>query len=144
MYGSRFTSRFIIGLILTCSQAEITSTPFEPEINLEADRLRTLAEKPTHAMITLIARYPDGTPAKGGRIGCTGWWFKYSDDPKEQAEQSGEAYMFKADSRGAVILNPNLDDTYLHCWAEHRLAKGEVEITEDSFHDGMVQEIIVK
>ena len=132
---------FILSLLLSFQTTQRVDN--QDSIQLELDRLR-ISNKQAHNMITLRARYPDGTPASKGYIGCSGLWYKHSDNPNEQDMESGEAYMFLADSRGAVILNPNLWDTYFHCWAEHKEAKGETKITEDDFYDGMIREIIIK
>ena len=68
---------------------------------LEQARLRTLSPRHHRLMITVVAQYGDGTPARG-YIACDGVWCKYSDED-ERCEQN---LPFKTDSRGVCLFNP--------------------------------------
>ena len=90
---------------------------------LEQDRLATLTGSPFKALI-LKAVHEDGTLAAKAWIACNGYWWKHTD---EQHTVGGEAYPFKADSWGAVILNPFIDDNYFKCSATKDGKYGETE-----------------
>ena len=79
------------------------------------------------AMITIIATYPDGAPAREF-IRCEGWWFKHAD---EDHVTSGLAQPFRVDSRGAVIMNPHVTDEWIDCWAQENGFYGRVRVTFD-------------
>lgn len=83
------------------------------EIDLEQERLR-MFNGTEHALVTLIARHADGSLARG-TIACQGLWFKYQDKKDEQAWDW--ALPFKTDSRGAIIMNPHLEDGSMDCTA---------------------------
>lgn len=76
------------------------------------------------AMVTLIARYPDGSPVRGF-IRCAGTWFKHAD---EERIFYGPELPFQTDSRGAVIMNPSVEDEYIECWSQERGYYGRVRV----------------
>ncbi len=77
------------------------------------------------ALLTIIAVHEDGTPVRG-YIRCSGWWIKYEDDPARTF--AGEALPFKTDSRGAIVMNPHLDDEDMYCWSTDKGKHGVVHI----------------
>lgn len=92
-----------------------------PDVDLEQDSLLTRSGS-AQAMVTLIATYPDGTPLRGF-IQCGGTWFKHAD---EADVLEGEALPFRTDSRGAIIVNPHVEDEWITCWASGDGAHGKV------------------
>jgi hypothetical protein len=89
--------------------------------DLEHDRKATANGSPL-AMLTVIARYPDGTPFRGA-IRCGGEWYRHADEPDKPVMQ---ALPFRTDSRGAVIVNPQVEDGYLICWVDGNGRSGNV------------------
>jgi len=105
--------------------------------DLERERLSTGNGSPL-AMITVIARYEDGSPVRG-EISCSGNWFKHEDgDP----QFSGPALPFRTDSRGAVILNPHLDDAWIVCWCEQDGQSGKVLVSFDDVPTGVYEMVM--
>ena len=108
------------------------------EPNLEQDYAQTL-DGSALAMVTVMARYPDGRPVRG-YIQCSGNWFKHQDGPINLEAQS---MPFRTDSRGAVILNPHLSDEWLICWCEQDGMTGHVTVSFDSADPTGVFEIVM-
>lgn len=77
------------------------------------------------AMITLIATFPDGSPARGF-IRCAGNWHKHAD---EDVVLAGPELPFQVDGRGAIVMNPHVDDDYVECWCQERGYYGRVRVT---------------
>ena len=75
-------------------------------------------------LVTIIAQYPDGRPARG-TISCSGWWRKF----QEGAEDYALSMPFVTDSRGAIGMNPSLDDGWMLCWSEKDGLTGRVTVT---------------
>ena len=118
--------RSVLGLVLL-AQAPV-------EVDLDQDYMRTLRSGSVQAGITLIALHKDGSPARGF-IQCAGTWFKHED--VEDNIVSGEELPFRMDSRGAVVMNPHVDDEQIHCWAEDKGMLGSVSIhfsADDPIH----------
>ena len=82
------------------------------------------------AMLTIIATYADGSPMRG-TIACGGWWFKHQDGADHITV---EALPFATDARGAVILNPHLDDAWLVCEATDGVRSGSVTVSFSDDH----------
>lgn len=88
-------------------------------------------------MITLVAQFQDGTPARG-YINCNGSWYKFDEAPDEY---SGNNRPFKTDSRGACIFNPSAswfdggDDDIgnMTCYAQSGARSGKLTFRP---HDG--------
>lgn len=93
------------------------------ESSLDED-FRATVNDSRAAMVTLIATYPDGSPARG-QIRCAGIWFKHADETELLV---GEALPFETDSRGAVIVNPHVSDEWIECWSESRGYYGRVRV----------------
>lgn len=91
------------------------------------------------AMITLIARYADGTPVRG-EIQCAGWWRKFQDGEPEVYAQS---LPFKTDSRGAIVMNPSLADEWIVCWSERDGLSGRVTVSFDKANPSAVAYIVM-
>ena len=100
----------------------------QPAIDLETESQALRPGSPL-AMVTLIATYPDGTPLRGF-IQCGGSWYHHTDNSDDI--EVVEALPFRTDSRGAIIVNPHLEDEWIVCWAEQHGAAGKVmvELTE--------------
>jgi len=95
--------------------------------SLEKERLR--AEYKPYSllwMFTLIAQYPDGTPARGW-TNCNEVWCKY-----DEVEQCARNLPFKTDGRGAAIFNPpgswfiDEDASTLTCYTTAGLRSGKL------------------
>lgn len=93
----------------------------EPDL---ASEWRAMHTTSTKALLTIQAQTPDGVPVRG-EIACTGHWYKYQDGP---IQFSGEALPFQTDSRGAIVMNPSVEDEAITCWMEHRGQRGTVAI----------------
>ena len=132
-------SRLLLLGLLLLAQREITSNPFQAEINLEEERLKTLKSRPSHKIATVIGRYKDGSPMSKGWIGCEGAYHNHADDPDEEQVYT----YFKADSRGAVVFLTYLGDEYMDCFAEQN---GKTGRNRQWFPESgsMVMEIILR
>ena len=80
-----------------------------------------------HALVTLIARHTDGTPVRG-YVSCSGWWQKYQDLLTEEEPVFYENLAFKTDSRGAVVMNPHIEDGWIYCWSSDKGKHGTVVV----------------
>lgn len=76
----------------------------EPDEQLELDRLRAGRYGTRTGMITVIAQFSDGSPARG-TINCNGYWCKF-----DEQQYCGPNLPFVTDSRGACIFNPGIED----------------------------------
>ena len=74
--------------------------------------------------VTIIATYQDGRPWRGA-IACEGNWVKYADEDETAA---GWMLPFRADARGAIVMNPRRDDAPFACYA----GNGSVEVDFES------------
>jgi hypothetical protein len=110
----------------------------DPAIDLETERLALVTGSP-HALITLIAEYADGTPVRGV-IQCAGTWRKYQDG----VEFYTEALPFATDSRGAVIMNPHVEDEAIVCWSQQDGVIGRTTVTFDANAPAKVQRIVLR
>lgn len=100
----------------------LAQAPFEP-LTLEQDYLRTKSGSGM-AMVTLIALHEDGTPLRG-YISCAGSWFKHQDgEPTFYAS----SLPFRTDARGAIVMNPSLEDEWIACSATDKGKKGTVVV----------------
>jgi hypothetical protein len=97
----------------------------QPEIDLDAEYL-ALQTGSRLAMVTLIAVDEAGLPVRG-TIQCGGVWRKFQDD----AELFIEALPFVTDSRGAIVMNPALDDEYIVCWSTKGDLYGRIRVDLD-------------
>lgn len=102
-----------------------------------ADDYRATVGGSELAMVTLIATYPDGSPVRGV-IRCAGTWFKHAD---EQTVFFAPELPFQTDSRGAVIMNPHLDDEWIDCWCEANGYVGRVRVTFSGSHPTQIGHI---
>jgi hypothetical protein len=90
-------------------------------------------------MVTIVVTHKDGTPMRG-YVRCLGWWFKYEDDPNRSF--AGDSFPFATDSRGVVVMNPHLEDEWIHCWADDKGKHGEVSVSLAGRH--VVQMVLDK
>ena len=90
------------------------------------------------AMLTIVARYQDGTPFRGF-ISCSGEWFKHSD---EETSLTGPSLPFRTDSRGAVILNPHTTDGWIICWATDNGLSGRVTASFEDEPTGVFEIVL--
>lgn len=106
----------------------LAQSPDDDKASLERDRLATINGSP-YGLITIIARHVDGSPVRG-YISCSGVWMKHEDGgPEEWALNMP----FKTDSRGAIVMNPNIEDEWMVCQSADKGRRGTVlvEFSED-------------
>ena len=111
----------------------------EPIIDLDFDRRALWGGSPL-AAITFIARYEDGRPVRGF-VRCLGTWYKHAD---EDTVMYASELPFKTDSRGAVIMNPHVDDEWIQCYVAQDGYYGETRVEFDRDHPTAIVEIVVK
>lgn len=72
--------------------------------DLHTEWMRAQSDGPRTALVVVVVQRPDGSPVPGAVVRCDGYWFVYTD--YKEADLSGENIAWRADSRGAVVLNP--------------------------------------
>jgi hypothetical protein len=93
----------------------------EPTLDEQFARIQPAGT--VHALLTIIAEFEDGSPARGV-IQCNGTWYKHQEDDQPLLPQ----LPFKTDSRGAVIMNPRRETGWIICWSERDGKSGQVTI----------------
>jgi hypothetical protein len=112
----------------------------EPAIDLERDRL-AMYDGSHLALITLIAQYEDGTPARG-YIACEGSWYKHADRDEDTAV--GIGLPFKTDARGAIVMNPLLSDEWIECFASKDGYYGRVRVEFSDQRPAQVVRLVLR
>ncbi len=92
---------------------------------VEEELYRLQHQGPANHVVTMIATHVDGSPLRG-YIQCGGYWTKHVD---EDTTIGAPNLPFKTDSRGAVIFNPGIEDTWIFCFAEDGEYAGETLLT---------------
>lgn len=127
-------------MLSKASLAFVVMLSMAQEPTLEREYASTRKAGSGLALITLIAIHEDGTPVRGF-ISCSGVWFKHAD---EQTVTQGLSLPFATDARGAIVMNPSLDDEWIVCRSEAHGASGRVEVAFDADHPRTVREIILR